>query len=214
MSFICDFHSSHFLVLAMIILSFLLLKYGKSVSNKGFETQSYELLNIIRGNWSGNINNEKKILYFVQIKPYFFQALLNDRFVDIHLYPPKSINFLYEKYNFTFEFINVSRNSYMSQISSFYDSNNNKYIIDLYVYNRISIIIDIININKSQSTSIAFYKNIRRPLTLSDVIKSVSYIFSIMYFGSKLIRHILNGISSYSNEDCRQTSNDKPYKSS
>ena len=63
---------------------------------------SFSLQSLVSGNWTSDSNNQLHTLFFIPIKTvHHYQALLNNKFVDIYIKSNATADVIYENFNFS-----------------------------------------------------------------------------------------------------------------
>lgn len=158
-----------------MVIFFLVFLSSQLEKEKPFIIQHY-----IAGNWSSKSNNQLHTLYFIPISNIkHYQALLNDKFLDIYINSLLSIQVIFEKFNFSLNF---------KKIGSYFYANSKieeNYFIDVFIYSRDVVDISFINSTKSEILTWTFQRPIPQ-ITTKDkfvVISFFSGAFILIIYG-------------------------------
>lgn len=158
-----------------MVIFFLIFLSRQSKKEKPFIIQRY-----ISGNWSSRSNNQLHILYFIPISNnQHYQALLNDKFLDIYVNSFTSIQVFFCKFNFSLNF---------RQIRSYFYANyqiEENFFIDVFIYSKDVIDVSFTNSTNGDIITWTFQRPIPQ-LTRKDKIITTSFflgVFVLIIYG-------------------------------
>ncbi|OHS98332.1 hypothetical protein TRFO_08902 [Tritrichomonas foetus] len=137
--------------------------------------ETFVVQRYIAGNWTTDSNNQIHTFYFIPIQNVnHYQALLNDKFLDIYIKSFSSVDISYMNYNFTLNFQNTNtRNPYaIAQIEP-------GYLIDVFIYTKDIIDVSLINETKNEIVVWTFKRPIPQ-LTRKDKFVLLSFFSCII----------------------------------
>lgn len=153
--------SKHFMICIFFLIFF-------SCQTKKVETvfiQQY-----IAGNWSSRSNNQLRTLYFIPISSIqHYQALLNDKFLDIYVKSLLSVQVVYDKYNFSLNFRKVK--SHLSAVAQI----EPHFFIDVFTYSRDVIDIVFTNLTKVDMMTWTFQRPIPQLTTKDKLVVTIFF---------------------------------------
>jgi hypothetical protein len=145
------------------------------------------LRSMVAGNWSTSSNGKFRVLYFVPVYGIgHFQALLDDKFLDVFVTSPTSARVVYENYNFTFAIANPN-DGHPAAFASVTES----IFIDGCLVSRSAIDISIINVNTSTMSSWSVIRPHLKEVRKGDVITAIAFFVAIAFFTTKTLRYCL-----------------------
>jgi hypothetical protein len=143
----------------------------------------FSLRSIVPGNWSSSSNGEFRVLYFV---PLFglghYQALLNDKFLDIFIRSPTSAGVTYAGYNFSFEIDNP-----MDTHPTAFAKVSDALWLDICLVSGSAVEVSIADVTNKRILSWAFTRPGLRRITLFDQVKAVGLLVGVVFFAKKTI---------------------------
>jgi hypothetical protein len=146
----------------------------------------FSLRSIVPGNWSTSSNGEFRVLYFV---PLFgvghYQALLNDKFLDIFIHSPTRARVTYEGYNFSLEIDNPI-DSHPTSFAQISDS----LWLDVCFLSRSAIEVSIADVVNKRILSWGFARPRLRPITLLDQVKAVGLLIGVLFFAKMTFGYV------------------------
>ena len=136
------------------------------LSSQSNKENRHAIQQYIAGNWSSRSNDQLHTLYFIPISNiHHYQALLNDKFLDIYVNSLLSIKVVYDKYSFSLDFKQIGSYIYANQ------KIEDNFFIDVFAYSK-----DVVDI------SFAITWTFQRPipqLTTKDKFVVSAFFFSI-----------------------------------
>jgi hypothetical protein len=148
----------------------------------------FSLRLIVAGNWSTSSGAQLRVFYFVPVHGIgHFQALLNDKFLDIFITSQTSARVVYEQYNFTFD-VSDPEGPHPTAFAEIADS----LFVDVCLLSRSAFELALID---SKAQTIAGYSFIRphlRTVTKSDLIQAILALAGIVFFAKKTIDYCVS----------------------
>ena len=168
----------------MVLLSLMFSLLG---SKTGFE-HGFNLGRIVPGNWSRICSAEQRkiVMYFVVVGPKHYQALLDDKFFNIKTINSTSCNVEWNSNEFNLTFANHS----LSHYYAFHDIENTNLSLQVEFFNPHTVGILFIDKVQRKFHSYFFTKSIMPSISVSDIVKVVSFSFLVIYLTKQLINSI------------------------
>ena len=157
--------------------------YQRAFSNDFKKT--FSLAGIVSGNWSCMNNNDNRVLFFVNLGFRKYQALLNDKFLDVNITNSSAANIAWDSYNFSINFQNYSTNHYFG-----FAKISENLILNIEFQSRKACEVVLVD-SYSRTINSWVYAKIQLPeATFLDFIKVFAFGFLIFYLSHKLVESI------------------------
>ena len=156
------------------------------LANVFSKLEDFNVRSIVAGNWSTSSNGEFHVMYFVPVKGYgHFQALLNDRFLDIWVLSKTNARVCYEGLNFTLQFEQSNTtHPFASAIM------NDQLLVDVVLLTKNALRIAIVNRETGDITNWSVIRPKLATVTAKDVAIVVGFMAMSAYLARK-IAHLL-----------------------
>ena len=157
--------------------------YQRAFSNDFKKT--FGLASIVSGNWSCMNKNDERVLFFVNLGFRKYQALLNDKFLDVNITNSSAAQIAWNTYNFSINFQNYSTNHYFG-----FAKISENLLLSIEFQSRKACEIVLVDSNSRTINSWVYAKFQLPEATLLDFIKVFAFGFLIFYLSHKLVKSI------------------------
>jgi hypothetical protein len=149
--------------------------------------QGFSLRSIVAGNWSTSSGGRLRVLYFVPVHGIgHFQALLNDRFLDIFIASQTSARVLYGQYNFTIS-VSDPEGPHPTALAEIADS----LFVDICLLSNSAFELALIDARAQTVTGWSFIRPHLTGLTKGSLIQAAVSLVGIVFFAKKTIDYCL-----------------------
>lgn len=151
------------------------------------QPKEFNARSIVAGNWSTSSNSQFHVLYFIPIKGFgHFQALLNDKFLDIWILSKTTVRVTYEALNFT---LSISHTDGPHPFGS--TQLSKREFLDVAFVSRSAIGISVVDIEIGSITHWGVIRPRPTMASLSDTVKVAGFLALSFYLFKKVVSAVL-----------------------
>jgi hypothetical protein len=145
--------------------------------------RDFSLRSIVSGNWSTSSNGQFRVLYFVPVHGKgHFQALLNDKFLDVFVTSLTSARVTYQQYNFT-----VNIENPLDDHPSAFSRVTESIFIDICLLSKSALDISIIDTSEGRISSWSVIRPHLKNVGKGDLFNAVVSLIGIAFFARKTL---------------------------